>query len=160
MSRITGGQIDRSRSLRFTFDGQTYTGHPGDTLASALLANGVRLMGRSFKYHRPRGLLCMSGRCPNCLLNIKQAPQGVDPSCKKIGKESVNPIWMGRGGEGRVAPQGDSQAPRARREGRSSHIGCVDGREGEGGGGLRQRGAAQGAGCEHAGHAPRVQPWR
>ena len=47
--RISGGQIDRSRTLRFTFDGQAFEGHPGDTLASALLANGVRLMGRSFK---------------------------------------------------------------------------------------------------------------
>ena len=54
-NRITGGQIDRSKTLRFTFDGVAYQGHPGDTLASALLANGVRLMGRSFKYHRPRG---------------------------------------------------------------------------------------------------------
>jgi len=52
-----GGRIDRSRSLSFEFDGQRYSGHPGDTLASALLANGVMLLGRSFKYHRPRGLL-------------------------------------------------------------------------------------------------------
>ena len=43
-----GGQIDRGRVLRFTFDGQEYEGHPGDTLASALLANGVRLVARSF----------------------------------------------------------------------------------------------------------------
>ncbi len=50
-----GGRIDRTRTLRFRFDGRDYTGHPGDTLASALLANGVHLMGRSFKYHRPRG---------------------------------------------------------------------------------------------------------
>src|SRR5436190_18936197 len=51
-----GGQIDRGRILRFSFDGQDYEGHPGDTLASALLANGVRLVARSFKYHRPRGI--------------------------------------------------------------------------------------------------------
>ena len=49
MSRIAGGQIDRSKTIRFSFDGQSFTGHPGDTLASALLANDVRLMGRSFK---------------------------------------------------------------------------------------------------------------
>jgi hypothetical protein len=54
-NRIDGGQIDRSQTFRFSFDGVSYQGHPGDTLASALLANGVRLMGRSFKYHRPRG---------------------------------------------------------------------------------------------------------
>ena len=50
MTRLsTGGLIDRSRTISFTFDGATYQGHPGDTLASALLANGVRLVGRSFK---------------------------------------------------------------------------------------------------------------
>ncbi|RWD42905.1 MAG: hypothetical protein EOS59_25730, partial [Mesorhizobium sp.] len=54
MTRLAGGLIDRSRTLNFSFDGKRYQGHPGDTLASALLANGVRLVGRSFKYHRPR----------------------------------------------------------------------------------------------------------
>ncbi|MDC6454427.1 2Fe-2S iron-sulfur cluster-binding protein, partial [Planktomarina temperata] len=46
INRLPGGQIDRSQSLDFTFDGKAYQGHAGDTLASALLANGVRLMGR------------------------------------------------------------------------------------------------------------------
>ena len=50
VNRVEGGLIDRSRRLTFRFDGKSYAGHPGDTLASALLANGVRLMGRSFKY--------------------------------------------------------------------------------------------------------------
>ena len=53
----TAGRIDRSKPLRFTFDGRTYEGFAGDTLASALIANGVHLVGRSFKYHRPRGIL-------------------------------------------------------------------------------------------------------
>ena len=52
-----GGRIDRTLPLRFTFDGKSYEGFAGDTLASALLANGVHLVGRSFKYHRPRGIL-------------------------------------------------------------------------------------------------------
>jgi sarcosine oxidase subunit alpha len=52
-----GGLVDRLRPVRFTFDGVGYSGFDGDTLASALVANGVRLVGRSFKYHRPRGLL-------------------------------------------------------------------------------------------------------
>ena len=65
-----GGQIDRSRSLSFSFDGQTYTGHPGDTLASALLANGAHLLGRSFKYHRPRGVLSASSDEPNALVTV------------------------------------------------------------------------------------------
>ncbi|MGL4236024.1 2Fe-2S iron-sulfur cluster-binding protein, partial [Tabrizicola sp.] len=69
--RITAGQIDRSTTLRFTFDGLPYEGHPGDTLASALLANGVRLMGRSFKYHRPRGPLSAGSEEPNALVELR-----------------------------------------------------------------------------------------
>ncbi len=61
-----GGLIDRSKPVRFSFDGQRLTGHPGDTLASALLANGVRLVGRSFKYHRPRGILTAGLRGAEC----------------------------------------------------------------------------------------------
>lgn len=70
-NRIAGGQIDRSKTLRFTFDGVPYQGHPGDTLASALLANGVRLMGRSFKYHRPRGPLSAGSEEPNALVQLR-----------------------------------------------------------------------------------------
>ncbi|MBL8265367.1 2Fe-2S iron-sulfur cluster-binding protein, partial [Steroidobacter sp.] len=51
-----GGLIDRTRTLGFSFNGRCFEGHPGDTLASALIANGVDVIGRSFKYHRPRGL--------------------------------------------------------------------------------------------------------
>ena len=65
-----GGAIDRTRSLAFTFDGRTYTGHPGDTLASALLANGVRVLGRSFKYHRPRGIFTAGPEEPNALARV------------------------------------------------------------------------------------------
>lgn len=67
----TGGQIDRTRSISFRFEGQYYKGHPGDTLASALLANGVRLMGRSFKYHRPRGVLTAGSEEPNALVELR-----------------------------------------------------------------------------------------
>ena len=66
----SGGLIDRSRSVRFSFDGQDFTGHPGDTLASALLANGVSLFGRSFKYHRPRGVLGAGVDEPNALVTV------------------------------------------------------------------------------------------
>jgi len=55
--RGDGGRIDRSRPLRFTFNGRAYAGFKGDTLASALIANGVHLVARSFKYHRPRGIM-------------------------------------------------------------------------------------------------------
>ncbi len=70
-NRIPGGQIDRARTLSFTFDGKSYAGHPGDTLASALLANGVRLMGRSFKYHRPRGPLSAGSEEPNAIVQLR-----------------------------------------------------------------------------------------
>ena len=70
-NRITGGQIDRSQTWRFTFDGRPYVGHPGDTLASALLANGVQLMGRSFKYHRPRGPIAAGSEEPNALVQLR-----------------------------------------------------------------------------------------
>jgi sarcosine oxidase, subunit alpha len=66
-----GGQIDRSRILRFTFDGEEYEGHPGDTLASALLANGVRLVARSFKYHRPRGVFSAGPEEPSALVQLE-----------------------------------------------------------------------------------------
>ncbi|MEM9754834.1 MAG: 2Fe-2S iron-sulfur cluster-binding protein, partial [Pseudomonadota bacterium] len=69
--RVDGyGRIDRTRTLRFRFDGRDHTGHPGDTLASALLASGVRLFGRSFKYHRPRGVLTAGSEEPNALMEI------------------------------------------------------------------------------------------
>ncbi len=67
----SGGLIARSRTLRFTFDGKAYHGHPGDTLASALLANGVVLTGRSFKYHRPRGILSAGSEEPNALVELR-----------------------------------------------------------------------------------------
>ena len=66
-----GGRIDRARTYRFTFDGRRYEGHPGDTLASALLANGVRLVGRSFKYHRPRGIVGSGPEEPNALVELR-----------------------------------------------------------------------------------------
>ncbi|WP_439596789.1 sarcosine oxidase subunit alpha family protein [Falsiroseomonas sp.] len=72
MTRIaTGGLIDRAQPLRFTFDGHAYQGHAGDTLASALLANGVRLVGRSFKYHRPRGIWGLGSEEPNALVELR-----------------------------------------------------------------------------------------
>jgi heterotetrameric sarcosine oxidase alpha subunit len=66
----TGGRIDRARPVSFTYDGKTYHGFQGDTLASALLANGVRLVGRSFKYHRPRGIVSAGIEEPNALVQL------------------------------------------------------------------------------------------
>ncbi len=65
-----GGRIEREQPLRFRFNGRAYQGYRGDTLASALLANGVRLVGRSFKYHRPRGLLACGAEEPNAIVQV------------------------------------------------------------------------------------------
>ncbi|MDX8490135.1 sarcosine oxidase subunit alpha [Mesorhizobium sp. VK22B] len=67
----TGGLIDRSEELSFRFDGKTFSGFKGDTLASALVANGVKLVGRSFKYHRPRGILTAGSEEPNALVELR-----------------------------------------------------------------------------------------
>ncbi len=66
----SGGRIDRSTPLQFTFNGKEYTGCQGDTLASALLANGVHLVGRSFKYHRPRGIMSAGAEETNALVQL------------------------------------------------------------------------------------------
>ena len=71
------GLVDRRSALRFSFDGQPLTGYAGDTLASALLASGVSVLGRSFKYHRPRGLLAAGVEEPNALMQLGEgARQG------------------------------------------------------------------------------------
>ncbi|WP_037360650.1 2Fe-2S iron-sulfur cluster-binding protein [Amycolatopsis orientalis] len=73
MSRVNGyGRIDRSKTLTFTFDGRTYTGHPGDTLASALLANGVHCLGTSVKLGRPRGIGAAWTEDPTGLVQIEE----------------------------------------------------------------------------------------
>ena len=77
MSRLPprdGERIDRGRELRFSFDGKEVTAHEGDTIGSALFASGRRTFSRSFKYHRPRGLMCCAGQCPNCLVQVGDAP--------------------------------------------------------------------------------------
>ncbi|WEX11799.1 sarcosine oxidase subunit alpha [Chelativorans sp. AA-79] len=66
----SAGRLDPERTVGFTFDGRSYDGLAGDTLASALLANGVHLVGRSFKYHRPRGILSAGAEEPNALVGI------------------------------------------------------------------------------------------
>ena len=68
---FTGGRIDRDRPLAFRFNGRAYGGFAGDTLASALLAAGVHLVGRSFKYHRPRGILSAGAEEPNALVQLE-----------------------------------------------------------------------------------------
>ena len=67
----TGRHLNRSKSVSFTFDGKRYSGYEGDTLASALLANGVRLVARSFKYHRPRGIFTCDPHEPSALVQLR-----------------------------------------------------------------------------------------
>lgn len=66
--------INRQKNIQFTFNGKTYSAYEGDTIASALAAAGVTTFSRSFKYHRRRGLLCVSGNCPNCLVRAGDEP--------------------------------------------------------------------------------------
>ncbi|HWX09344.1 MAG TPA: 2Fe-2S iron-sulfur cluster-binding protein, partial [Gaiellaceae bacterium] len=67
-------RIDRDAPVAFTFQGTRVDAFAGDTFGSALFAGGRRVFSRSFKYHRPRGLLCCSGRCPNCLMTVDGEP--------------------------------------------------------------------------------------
>jgi sarcosine oxidase subunit alpha len=85
--RIDGrGIIDRKTPLDFTFDGVPYRGFAGDTLASALLANGVRLVGRSFKYHRPRGILTSGSEDPSALVELRSGARR-EPNTKATATE-------------------------------------------------------------------------
>ncbi len=71
VNRLSDGLIDQTKPLTFTFNKKTYTGFAGDTLASALLANGQTLIGRSFKYHRPRGIVSAGVEEPNALVELR-----------------------------------------------------------------------------------------
>ena len=71
----SGGWIDRGQPVEFTFNGRRYEGYRGDTLASALLANGVSLVARSFKYHRPRGIVGSGAEEPNALVQLGEGPR-------------------------------------------------------------------------------------
>src|SRR5690242_16058989 len=67
-------QIDPAKPITFFFNGNAAIAFAGDSIASALFANGRRIFSRSFKYHRPRGLLCCSGDCPNCMMDVNGTP--------------------------------------------------------------------------------------
>ncbi len=71
-NRLEGGQINRQKIVQFAFNDQMYNAHPGDTLASALLANGIKHVGSSFKYHRPRGIFSAGPEEPNALVELRR----------------------------------------------------------------------------------------
>ena len=75
-----GQNIDISKPIKFSFDGKEYQGYEGDTLASAMLANGEMVLARSFKYHRPRGVYSAGPEEPNALVSIRNNGR-VEPNC-------------------------------------------------------------------------------
>ena len=85
-----GGRINRDYPVRFSFDGQTHWGFLGDTLASALIASGVRIFGRSFKYHRPRGVMAAGVEEPNALVSVSRGPSRVTPNLRA----STVPLYL------------------------------------------------------------------
>jgi sarcosine oxidase subunit alpha len=98
-----GGRIDRARPLRFVFDGASYVGCAGDTLASALIANGVHLVARSFKLHRPRGLLSLGPEEPNAIVALDAGEGRVTPNARAAQielyeglKASSQNVWPSR----------------------------------------------------------------
>ena len=76
-----GGAVDRGRPLSFTFNGRALSGFEGDSLASALLANGIRVVGRSFKYHRPRGVYTAGEEEPCALVETGEGDARI-PTCR------------------------------------------------------------------------------
>ena len=71
---LDGSEVNKSEPVTIYFEGKPITAYKGESVASALYASGMRIFTRSFKYHRPRGLLCVSGRCPNCMMNVDGSP--------------------------------------------------------------------------------------
>ena len=86
-----GGRIDRSRPLRFTFEGKALKGYSGDSLASALLANGIHFVGRSYKLHRPRGIMSAGSEEAAALVGIDRGPGRFDPNIRA----TTQPLYDG-----------------------------------------------------------------
>ncbi len=87
-ARLSGrGRIDANTPVRFTFNGTSYSGYAGDTLASALLASGTHFVARSFKYHRPRGILSCGSEEPNALVGIDRGPGRFEPNVRATVQE-------------------------------------------------------------------------
>ena len=91
MRLAAGGAIDRTRALALSFDGRPIRAHPGDTLASALIANGVRVVGRGFKYHRPRGVLTAGSEEPNALVTLGQGAAAI-PNVRATTQEAFDEL--------------------------------------------------------------------
>jgi len=92
----SGGLIDRAQRLRFTFDGKVFTGLRATPFASALLANGVHLLGRSFKYHRPRGILTAGSAEPNALVAVWRDAARYTPNLRATQVELYEGLQAGK----------------------------------------------------------------
>ena len=101
-NRISGGLTERNTPLIFEFNGQTFQAYKGDTLASALLANGVRLVGRSFKYHRPRGIFSAGSEEPNALVQLRKGAWS-EPNTRATTVEVFEGLVASSLSEGEVA---------------------------------------------------------
>ncbi|MGQ0656442.1 MAG: 2Fe-2S iron-sulfur cluster-binding protein, partial [Betaproteobacteria bacterium] len=102
---VAGEWIDRSKPLRFSFEGRAWEGFAGDTIASALAANGARVLGRSFKYHRPRGLLSAANHDVNALMQWGERPNvraDVTALVEGMRLEAVNTFGGVQGDRARV----------------------------------------------------------
>ncbi len=86
----SGGRIDRSKQLTFTYNGKQYKGYQGDTLASAMLANGIDVVGRSFKYSRPRGIVASGAEEPNAVLQLGATEATQVPNVRATQQELFN----------------------------------------------------------------------
>ena len=118
----SGGRVDRKQTITFNYNGNSYTGLQGDTVASALLANGVDIVGRSFKYSRPRGIMAAGAEEPNALLQIGATEATQIPNVRATQQDLYNGLtasatngwpnpendmmeWVGKLG-GRMMPPG------------------------------------------------------
>src|SRR5947208_7258161 len=89
-----GGRIDRTKPIAIRFNGRAVEAYAGDTVASALLANGIHFVGRSFKFHRPRGIFSLGSEEPNALLSVDRGGGRVDPNNRAPIIEAVDGLSL------------------------------------------------------------------
>jgi len=92
-NRLSGGLINKDKPLSFSFNNKPFSGYEGDTLASALLANEQRLVARSFKYHRPRGIVSAGPEEPNALVELGRGAYK-DPNTRATVTELFFPVSL------------------------------------------------------------------
>ena len=91
----SGGRINRDQSMSFVYNGKTFQGYDGDTLASALLANGIDVVGRSFKYSRPRGIMAAGAEEPNAIMQLGSTEATQVPNVRATQQELFDGLVSG-----------------------------------------------------------------